>query len=153
MAQVDIPIERSFEVDDRDAAWALLSDAPDCLSHCPKLQTLTPLGGDSWRWEFEPMGARGVSHQVRYAVTYHYDKDAGTIIWTPVEGEGNATVSGAFRLQPAGQRTRVELTIDCLLEVPVPGLLTSFIGPFARKEFEWQVDQFMKNLEAAIQKR
>lgn len=150
MAQIDIPIERTFEADDFGAAWALLSDTRACLANYPALDTLTHLGGDSWRWELEPTGTRGFSHVVCYAVTYYYDQAAGTISWEPVPGEGNATVSGAFRLREAGDKTRITLVIDCRLDIPAPRLLKSFIGPFARNEFQQQVDRFVANLEAVL---
>lgn len=150
MAQIDIPIERHFTAQDFDSAWALLSDTRACLAHYPKLETLTSLGDNQWRWEFEPIGTRGFSHRVCYAVTYHYDREAGTIRWDPIPGEGNAVVSGAFRLTDDQPRTAIELTIDCCLEIAAPRLLSSMIGPFARKEFEGQIDRFVANLDAAI---
>lgn len=150
MAQIDIPVERTFEVDDFNAAWALLSDTRACLAHYPNLETLTPLGGDSWRWELEPTGPKGFSHAVCYAVTYYYDRAAGTIVFEPVPDEGNAAVSGVFRLNEDGDKTRVTLSINGCLDVPVPSLLKTVMGPFARNEMDAQVGRFMANLEAAI---
>lgn len=150
MAQIDIPIEKTFEAHDFGAAWALLSDTRACLMHYPNLETLTPLGGNSWRWELEPSGPRGFSHTVCYAVTYYYDRAAGTIVFEPVPEEGNATVSGAFRLNEDADKTRVTLSLDCRLDVLVPGLLKSVIGPFASSEMDEQVSRFVANLEAAI---
>lgn len=153
MAGIDISIERAFEADDFGAAWALLSDTQACLAHYPKLETLTHLGGNSWRWELEPTGTAGFSHAVCYAVTYHYDREAGTISWEPVPGEGNAAVHGAFHLSETGNRTRVTLVIDSCLDVPVPRLLKSVIGQFARNELVEQVEGFVANLESAINAR
>lgn len=153
MSEIDISIERTFEADDFGAAWALLSDTRACLAHYPKLETLTHLGGDSWRWELEPTGTAGFSHAVCYAVTYHYDREAGTISWEPIPEEGNARVNGAFHLTEVGNRVRVTLVIDSCLDVPAPLLLKSLIGKFARTELIEQVEGFVANLAAATNAR
>jgi len=155
MALIEIPIERSFHAPGFAAAWSVLRDARETLSHYPRLKRLTDLGDDTWRWEMEPMGASGFRHQVVYAVVYRYDEPAGEILWDPIEGEGNAQVSGAFRLRPVGDigGVRVTFSTQCNLEIPAPRMLKSLIGPFARREFNGQIDCFIANLEQAIGRR
>ncbi len=152
MAQIDVDIERSFRAPSFDAAWAYLRDARQTLSHYPKLQTLTDLGDDTWRWEMEPTGTRGFSHQVVYAVVYRYDEQAGEIVWDPIEDEGNAQVNGSFSIVPVGDdgHVRVDFRTHCEFEIPAPRMLRSVIGPFVRREFTWQIDRFVDNLEKAI---
>ena len=90
---ITIPIELGFEFDVKASAkevFSVLSDVPVSASHYPHVQQLVDLGGGAYRWEMENIGIGAIHLQTIYASKYVSNKAKGTVVWTPVEGEGNA---------------------------------------------------------------
>lgn len=153
MAKIEISIEHPFIIGaDRDDAWAFLIDTRRAVSHYPAIEQLVELGDNKWRWELEKIGAKGFSHQVVYAVEYHFDEEAGRIIWEPISGEGNSVIRGEFQLSDHRDGTEVILQTSGLLEVPVPRLFKSMAKPFVKDEFNSQIKKYASNLKVALEK-
>lgn len=129
-----------------DFVFEVLADVPRSVSHFPKLEQLVPIGGSRYRWEMEPMGTAGISHQVVYACDYAADRVAGTVHWTPVRGVGNGVIQGHWRLREAGAGTALDFHTHGTLDVPVPRLLKAMAGPFVSGEFARSVEHYIAAL-------
>ena len=51
------------------------------------------------------------------------NKAKGTVVWTPVKGEGNALVSGNWKIKDNKKSTGLTLQINGDLSIPLPGLM------------------------------
>ncbi len=149
---IEIEIRRDFAIDGPyDKVFDLLADVPASASHFPKLEKLTDLGDNTFRWEMDKVGVDKYSIQTSYACKYVSDKDAGTISWTPVEGEGNSRVSGRWKIKADGDnRTQLSFQTEAELTLPFPKLMKMAISPVIKHEFNGVVDQYVKNLQNAF---
>ena len=148
---IAVKVARQFEVKaTQQTVFALLNDVPRSVSHFPKVQRLVAMGGGRYRWEMEPMGTAGISHQVCYACTYVGDAARGVVTWTPVKGEGNGSIRGSWTLKPTKTGTAVSFETEGTLEVPVPRLLKSVAEPFVLAEFERSIRSYIDNLSKTL---
>ena len=144
---VEINLGYEFEVKAKAAeVFEVLSDVPTSASHFPKVDQLVDLGGGAYRWEMEKIGIASISLQTVYASKYVSNKAKGTIVWTPVKGEGNALVSGSWKITDNKKSTKLALEIQGELTLPLPGLMKMVAGPVAEAEFEKMVEQYIDNL-------
>jgi carbon monoxide dehydrogenase subunit G len=149
---VSIELNRDLEIPaGYDEVFELLADVPRSASHFPKVDKLTDLGDNSYRWEMEKVGVDKHAIQSVYACKYYSDKDAGKITWEPIKGEGNGVVSGSWTLAANGDdATRVKFRTSAELTVPLPSLLKLAISPVIKHEFNSLVDTYMNNLKKAF---
>jgi lipid A ethanolaminephosphotransferase len=70
----------------------------------------------------------------------------GTVVWTPVKGEGNALVGGSWKIVDQKKSTGLELKINGKVEVPLPGLMKMVVTPVVSSEFEKLVEKYIANL-------
>jgi hypothetical protein len=98
----------------------------------------------------QEIGMSGFSHQVVYACRYESDEARGTIEWAPVEREGNSEVSGSWQMAPEGDGTRLTFEARGELSIPVPWLLRSVAAPFVEKEFNQQIDTYLRNVTRVL---
>ncbi len=146
---VNVHIELGYEFSVKapaSAVFELLSDVPKSASHFPKVHQLVDLGNNTYRWEMEKIGLAQVSLQTIYASKYTSNKAKGTVVWTPVKGEGNALVSGSWKISDKKTSTALVLKIDGDLSIPLPGLMKMVIGPVVESEFEKMVEKYIDNL-------
>ena len=151
MAKLEVDIEHAFIVPaERSATWDFLIDTPKTVGHYPKLDNLVELGDDCWRWELKELGGKGFSHQIVYAVKYHFDEENGSIVWEPIADEGNSIIHGSFQIEEHSDGTHIILATSGTLDVPVPKLLKSFASPYVKGEFSQQIHSFADNLQKVI---
>ena len=146
---VNVTIDLGYEFDVKASAkdvFAVLSDVPTSASHFPKVHQLVDLGDGVYRWEMEKVGTAQVNIQTIYACKYVSNKAKGTVVWTPVKGEGNALVSGNWRITDNKKSTNIVLKIDAEVIVPLPGLMKMIVAPVVESEFEKLVDKYIANL-------
>jgi len=124
----------------------VLSDVPTSASHFPKVHQLLDLGNNTYRWEMEKIGLAQVNLQTVYASKYTSNKAKGTVTWTPVKGEGNALVSGSWKISDKKKSTHIVLKIEGDLTLPLPGLMKMVIAPVVEAEFEKMVEKYIDNL-------
>ena len=134
---VKAPIKEVFD---------LVSDVPTSASHFPKVDKLTDLGGGVYRWEMKKVGTAQVNIQTVYASKYVSDRKKGSVTWTPVKGEGNALVSGSWKLVEGKKGTAVEFKVNGTVDVPLPGLMKMIVVPVVSGEFETLVEKYIDNL-------
>lgn len=134
---VKAPASEVFEV---------LSDVPNSASHFPKVDKLVDLGAGVYRWEMEKIGLAQINLQTVYASKYVSNKARGTVVWTPVKGEGNALVSGSWHITDKKKSTNLVLKINGDLSIPLPGLMKMVIAPVVESEFEKMVEKYIDNL-------
>lgn len=126
--------------------FEVLSDVPTSASHFPKVHQLVDLGDNCYRWEMEKIGLAQVNLQTVYASRYTANKAKGTVTWTPVKGEGNALVSGSWKISDKKKCTDIVLKIEGDLTLPLPGLMKMVIAPVVEAEFEKLVEKYIDNL-------
>lgn len=144
---VDIDLAYEFTVKAPfKTVFDLLADVPASASHFPKVDKLTDLGGGVYRWEMEKVGTAQVHIQTVYASKYVADRKKGTVLWTPVPGEGNAQVGGHWKLKEGKQGTAIAFQVAGSVEVPLPGLMKMVVVPIVRSEFETLVEKYIDNL-------
>jgi carbon monoxide dehydrogenase subunit G len=124
----------------------LLSDVPTSVSHFPKVHKLVDLGGGVYRWEMEKVGTAQVNIQTVYASKYVSDRKKGTVVWTPVPGEGNALVGGSWKIVDKKKSTALEFKVNGTVNVALPGLMKMVVVPIVRGEFEKLVEKYIDNL-------
>jgi carbon monoxide dehydrogenase subunit G len=146
---VNVTIDLGYEFDVKASAkdvFAVLSDVPTSASHFPKVHQLVDLGDGVYRWEMEKVGTAQVNIQTIYACKYVSNKAKGTVVWTPIKGEGNALVSGNWKITDNKKSTNIVLKIDAEVIVPLPGLMKMIVAPVVESEFEKLVDKYIANL-------
>jgi uncharacterized phage protein gp47/JayE len=92
------------------------------------------------------VGTAQVNIQTVYASKYVSDRKKGSVVWTPVKGEGNALVGGSWKIADLGKTTGLELKIKGTVEVPLPGLMKMVVVPVVKGEFEKLVEKYIDNL-------
>ena len=146
---VSVPIDLGYEFSVKapfEDVFAVLSNVPESASHFPKVNQLVDLGGGTYRWEMDKVGTAQVNIQTVYACKYVSNKAKGTVVWTPVKGEGNALVSGNWKITDKKKSTDLVLKIDAEVTVPLPGLMKMIVVPVVKKEFEGMVDKYIAKL-------
>ena len=146
---INVHIELGYEFSVKAPAsevFELLSDVPTSASHFPKVHKLVDLGNNTYRWEMEKIGLSQVNLQTIYASKYTSNKAKGTVVWTPVKGEGNGLVSGSWKISDKKKSTDLVLKIDGDLSIPLPGLMKMVIAPVVEAEFEKMVEKYIDNL-------
>ncbi len=142
---IDLGYEFTVKASLKDV-FDLVSDVPTSASHFPKVDKLTDLGGGAYRWEMAKVGTAQVNIQTVYASKYVTDRKKGTVTWTPVKGEGNALVSGSWKLSEAKKGTAIEFKVSGTVDVPLPGLMKVIVAPVVSSEFEKLVEKYIDNL-------
>lgn len=142
---IDLGYEFAVKASAADV-FAVLSDVPRSASFFPKVDKLVDLGKGAYRWEMEKIGVGSVNLQTIYASKYVSNKAKGSVVWTPVAGEGNALVSGSWAIQDKKSSTHLTLQIQGELTVPLPGLMKMVITPVVEAEFEKMVERYIDNL-------
>lgn len=146
---VNVTIELGYEFAVKAPAsevFEVLADVPLSASHFPKVDQLVDLGGGAYRWEMEKIGVAQIKLQTIYACKYTTSKAKGTVVWTPIKGEGNALVSGSWKITDKKKSTHLVLTINGDLSIPLPGLMKMVVAPIVEGEFEKMVEKYIENL-------
>jgi carbon monoxide dehydrogenase subunit G len=146
---ITVKIDLGYEFDVKakaDEVFDVLSNVPESVSHFPKVENLTDLGGGVYQWEMEKVGTAQVNIQTVYASKYVSDQARGTVKWTPVKGVGNAQVGGNWKIVDNKKSTGLTLAIQGQIEVPLPGLMKMVVAPVVEGEFEKLVEKYIANL-------
>jgi carbon monoxide dehydrogenase subunit G len=142
---IDLGYEFAVKSSFKDV-FDVLSDVPMSASFFPKVHKLTDLGQGAYRWEMEKVGTAQVNIQTIYASKYVADRARGTVVWTPVKGEGNALVGGSWKITDRKKTTALEFKVAGTVEVPLPGLMKMVVAPIVKSEFEGLVEKYIDNL-------
>lgn len=144
---VNIDLGYEFEVNaSAKDVFDVLSDVPTSASFFPKVDKLVALGDGDYRWEMAKIGIAQINLQTIYASKYVSNRAKGTVVWTPVEGEGNALVSGSWKITDKKKSTHIVLQITADLTLPLPSLMKMVVAPVVEAEFEKLIDQYIANL-------
>jgi carbon monoxide dehydrogenase subunit G len=142
---IDLGYEFTVKAPFKDV-FDLVSDVPTSASHFPKVDKLIDLGKGVYRWEMKKVGTAQVNIQTVYASKYVSDRKKGTVVWTPVKGEGNALVSGSWKIAEGKKGTDIEFKVNGTVDVPLPGLMKMIVVPVVSSEFEGLVEKYIDNL-------
>ena len=124
----------------------VLADVPTSVSHFPKVDKLVDLGDGVYRWEMAKVGTAQVNIQTVYASKYVSDRKKGTVVWTPVKGEGNALVGGSWKITDQKKSTALEFKVQGTVDVALPALMKMIVVPVVQGEFEKLVEKYIDNL-------
>jgi carbon monoxide dehydrogenase subunit G len=142
---IDLGYEFAVKAAFKDV-FEVLADVPASASFFPKVDKLVDLGGGAYRWEMAKVGTAQVNIQTVYASMYVSNKAKGSVVWTPVKGQGNALVGGSWKIADKKTSTELALKIQGTVDVPVPGLMKMVVVPMVRSEFEGLVEKYIDNL-------
>jgi carbon monoxide dehydrogenase subunit G len=148
---ITVPFDLTYEFDVKatvNDVFAVLSDVPTSASHFPKVAQLVDLGKQCYRWEMERVGTAKIGIQTVYASRYVSDKKKGTVAWTPVKGEGNASIGGSWTITRTKTSTHLVLKIGGELQVPLPGLMKAIVAPVVMGENQKLIERYVANLTA-----
>ena len=144
---VPFDLAYEFEVNAPYAeVFSVLADVPTSASHFPKLDRLVDLGDGAYRWEMEKLGTDSIHLQTAYASRYVANKRKGSVVWTPLAGQGNAQVGGSWAISNKKTYTLLVLRIAGELQLPLPGLMKALVTPVVTSEYEKLVEQYIANL-------
>ncbi|MDO9197920.1 SRPBCC family protein [Rhodoferax sp.] len=146
---INVNIDLGYEFEVKASAtevFDVLADVPTSASFFPKVDKLVDLGGGAYRWEMAKIGIAQINLQTIYASKYVSNRVKGSIVWTPVKGEGNALVSGSWKITDKKKSTHIVLQITGDLTIPLPGLMKMVIAPVVEGEFEKMIEQYIANL-------
>ena len=142
---IDLGYEFTVKASIKDV-FDIISDVPTSVAFFPKVDKLVDLGAGVYRWEMEKVGTAQVNIQTVYASKYVSDRKKGTVVWTPVKGEGNALVGGSWKVAEAKKGTSLEFKVSGTVDVPLPGLMKMVVVPVVQSEFEKLVEKYIDNL-------
>lgn len=128
----------------------VLADVPTSASYFPNVVQLVDLGGNAYRWEMGKIGMGQINLQTIYASRYTANRAQGSVAWTPIQGEGNALVSGHWKIVEKKKSTLITLHINGDLTLPLPSLMKMVVAPLVEAEFEKAVEQYIENLTEAF---
>ena len=144
---VTIDLGYEFEVKAPAAeVFDVLADVPNSASFFPNVEQVVDLGDGAYRWELAKIGVGQINLQTIYASRYVANRPQGSVVWTPVQGEGNALVSGHWKMVDKKKSTLITLQINGELTLPLPGLMKMMVAPMVEAEFEKAVEQYIANL-------
>jgi len=142
---IDLGYEFAVKASIKDV-FDILSDVPTSASFFPKVDKLSDLGGGVYKWEMQKVGTQQVNIQTVYASKYVSDCKKGMVTWAPVKGEGNALVSGHWKLKDNKTSTAIEFKVAGTVDVPLPALMKMVVAPVVKGEFEKLVEKYIDNL-------
>jgi carbon monoxide dehydrogenase subunit G len=119
---------------------------PTSASFFPKVDQLVDMGNGIYRWEMAKIGLAQINLQTVYASKYVSNRAKGTVLWTPIEGQGNALVSGSWKIVDKKKSTHLTFKSEGELTLPLPGLMKMVVAPVVESEFEKMVEQYLDNL-------
>ncbi len=133
-----------------DKVYELLSDYEKSAANVPDLKKIEKKSDDTYRWEFEPVGVKGISIQVKYDVKFSTTPKE-EIAWETIPGSGNAEVKGKFTLKEKNDSTDVTLSMDVTVEAPIPRLMTKLAKPILEKEIKELVEGYLANIKKTLE--
>src|ERR1035437_8115117 len=146
---INVNIDLGYEFEVKASAkdvFDVLSDVPTSASFFPKVDKLVDLGDGAYRWEMAKIGLTQINLQTIYASKYVSNRAKGTVVWTPIKGEGNALISGNWKITDHKKSTKIQLKIDGEVTVGLPSLMKMIVVPVVEGEFEKLVDKYIANL-------
>ena len=146
---ITVDLELGYEFTVKATAkevYDVLADVPTSASFYPGVDKLVDLGDGAYRWEMEKIGLGQVNLQTVYASRYVGDRKKGTVVWTPVAGEGNALVSGDWKITGQKKSTKIVLTVSAAVSIALPALMKMVLAPVVEAEFERLTEQYIDNL-------
>jgi carbon monoxide dehydrogenase subunit G len=134
-----------------EAAFALVSDVPDSVSHFPGLDAFDADGPATWRWTLAKLGSGKLSLQTIYTCRYTSDARARTVRWVAVGApQDNARVEGTWTITPDGAGARLRLVNTLSIEVPVPRLMRRPAEALVSRENSRLIAQYIENLKVTL---
>lgn len=144
-----VQLELSYEFEVKAPAkevFKVLADVPTSASFYPGVEQLVDEGGGVYRWEMEKLGISHIQLQTIYASKYVSNKAKGSVVWTPIADEGNARVSGNWKITDNKTSTHIVLTVACDVDLPAPSLMKPVLQPLVEFEFEHLTEKYIDNL-------
>ena len=149
-----LDIQREFETAASSAkVFGLLSDVPKSAASFPDVESLEDLGGNTFRWTMEKIAiGEQTLQQTIYACCYHSDPVLQSVTWSPVAGDGNALVDGAWRITGGEKGSAVTLKTTGKLFVDLPGFLQFLLSPMIVFAFTQKIDRYITNIKEELDK-
>lgn len=146
--RIELELGYEFAVRARFAeVFEVLADVPTSAGFFPRVERLVALGDNAFRWEMQRLGTPELNLQTVYACRYRSHPKQGRVEWTPIEGVGNAQVSGSWALARHRRSfTALTLRIAGTVQLPLPPLMARLVTPLLQAEFEALVEAYIDAL-------
>jgi hypothetical protein len=128
----------------------LLADVPGTLRHFPRLQQLTEIDIDVYRWDLEKLGPPSYKLPVSFATQIKVDAPARTVRLTPVPDVGNAQIGAELRIREVKGGCSITLWVSGEVLVPLPRIFARVAAPIVVREFDALVDGFTENMQRVV---
>lgn len=130
-----------------DAVRAFLAAYPENLPALfPGLKRFQEQDAGVYFWEFSSLEYAGKSMTISFATSFTESSSELTV--TPFGKEGNAKLSGSWKLSPGETGCKLTLNFELELTVPLPSLMRSMVAPVAERELKGLFDQYAKNVQS-----
>ena len=151
MAKVNSVIKETITINaPSKKVYELLSNYEKSASHVPDLRKIEKLAEDTYRWEFEPVGVKGINIQVKYSVKFSTIPEK-EVSWETIPGSGNAEVKGKFEINDKGGSTELTLSMDVTIDAPIPKLMSKMAKPLLDKEVKDLVKGYLENIKKSLE--
>lgn len=114
----------------------------------PGISRFKPESAHRYHWEFEKLAHSGKEIQINFSTDFN--RQGLTLTMTPVPDSGSAELSGEWKVEPAGEGSKIRFQAELQLELPLPGFLKAMVTPVATKELQKLFDQYAQRLEKAL---
>ena len=138
---VNAPYEQIFDK---------LTDIPFIASHYPDVAEIEPYQ-NGYLWKMNKIGTGKLSFQVLYANQYPSDKENKMLRWEPIDGIGNALISGSWDFDVNGDSTRLTLFTNLELSLNLSGLFKKPAEAILNSESNKRMDQYLDNLKKSLE--
>ncbi len=150
MTWLEATHERTIEVEaELDAIADFFAD-PNRLRHCMvALDRGEKIDEKTWRWLMTEVGARNITFQGDYTVTY--ERDGDVVTWKSHEGKGNMKTDGKATFKDlGGGRTAVTYRETIASDLPIPRLAAKVFKPIAAREVRKGIDLLLDAVEEYV---
>ena len=134
------------------AVFRLLSDIARSASFFPKIDTISDLGCNTWRFETERIGIGSYTIlQLSVISRYQFDKEQGIISWAPAGAAEHLKVEGHWEILQHPDGCHILLTAQGTHEINLPEFMKNLLAPLIRLEAEILVNCFLDNLKKKLE--
>lgn len=151
MADVDVVFQKKITVNKSpEEVFKYISDFKKTSKHVPGLETFKKTGENRYLWKFKPVGAMGVEIAAEYETEFEVLENK-CVKWQSIPGSGNTDVKGEFRIKKKGDGSELELKVETVAHLPIPGFAKSIARPFVEKNVKEVMEGYLRNLKEALE--
>lgn len=145
-------VRRTITLDtDANTLLSLLEDLPGAARLFPRLERMTNLGHNIWRWDMEGIGLGHITFlKLSFSCRYRIDRDNREITWEPLDRNDRATIEGRMKITPRNHGCILEMDSTGSGKLPLPSAIEPLLTPLVKLEAEYLIDRFLENITKTL---